>query len=41
MVGALIEDVDDAPLEEFAVLLVVFFGCGDEVVHEAEGDMEG
>ena len=41
LIGALVEDVDDAPLEEFSVLLVVFFGGGDEVVHEAEGDMEG
>ena len=40
-VVALVEDVDDAPLEEFAVLLVVVFGAGDEFVHESEGDMEG
>lgn len=39
-VVALVEDVDDAPLEEFAVLLVGVFGAGDEVVHESEGDME-
>lgn len=39
-VVALVEDVDDSPLEEFAVLLVGVFGTGDEFVHESEGDME-